>query len=179
MVTIVAPPPRRWRNLLFRVLAIGIGLMPLAACEAILWALDLGRPSAHDDPFVGFSAVRPLFERNKAGTRYRSRGRTRSSSGATDSTRSSRRKSSAFSAWEARRSRGIRSRSRPRSRPGSSSAFAPPTPAGAGGSSTAPGFPMQLIARRSLSRSCSATSPTCSSFAPGTTSSSRTDRTPT
>ncbi len=56
--------------MLFRLLAIGIGLTPLAACEAILWALDLGRPSAYDDPFVGFSAVRPLFERNKEGTRY-------------------------------------------------------------------------------------------------------------
>src|SRR4051794_35685427 len=60
----------RWRGLLFRVLAVGLGLLPLAACEAILWAFDLGRPSAHDDPFVGFSTIRPLFERNAEGTRY-------------------------------------------------------------------------------------------------------------
>ena len=70
MLTEVAPPLRRWRSLLFRVLAVGIGLLPLAALELILWTLDLGRPGAHDDPFVGFSAVRPLFERNKEGTRY-------------------------------------------------------------------------------------------------------------
>ena len=61
---------RRCRELLFRVLAIGIGLAPLAACEAILRALDLGRPCAGDDPFVGFSSTRPLFELSQDGTRY-------------------------------------------------------------------------------------------------------------
>jgi hypothetical protein len=45
-----------------RLLAIGMGLAPLAACEAVLRVFDLGRPSAHDDPFVGFSSIRPLFE---------------------------------------------------------------------------------------------------------------------
>src|SRR4051812_42266153 len=70
MVTSVAPPRGRGRGLLFRLLALGLGLLPLAASEAFLRAFDLGRPSLQDDPFVGFSTVRPLFELNKEGTRY-------------------------------------------------------------------------------------------------------------
>jgi hypothetical protein len=70
MSTSLAPARVRWRSLVFRVLALGLGLLPLAACEAILWALDLGRPAAQDDPFVGFSTVRPLFEPSQDGTRY-------------------------------------------------------------------------------------------------------------
>jgi lysophospholipase L1-like esterase len=70
MATIIAPPRRRFKYWLFRVAAVAVGLLPLAVCEAILGALDLGRPTAHDDPFVGFSAVRPLFALNKEGTRY-------------------------------------------------------------------------------------------------------------
>jgi lysophospholipase L1-like esterase len=55
---------------LFRVLAVGVGLLPLAVCEVVLWAFDLGRPNAVDDPFVGFSSVRPLFALTRDGTRY-------------------------------------------------------------------------------------------------------------
>jgi lysophospholipase L1-like esterase len=58
------------RIVVFRVLALGLGLLPLGICELVLRALDLGRPSAQDDPFVGFSSVRPLFALNKDGTRY-------------------------------------------------------------------------------------------------------------
>src|SRR3954447_16369412 len=66
--SLARPRAVRWRSgLLFRVLAIGIGLLPLLASEVILRAFDLGRPGAYDDPFVGFSAVRPLFEKNKEG----------------------------------------------------------------------------------------------------------------
>ena len=61
----------RRRTLLFRVLAIALGLLPLFACELILRAFDLGRPSLYDDPFVGFSAVRPLFELNTEKDRVR------------------------------------------------------------------------------------------------------------
>jgi hypothetical protein len=70
MVTIIAPPRGRLRNWLFRVAAVGVGLLPLVLCEAILHVFDLGRPSAHVDPFVGFSAVRPLFALNTERTRY-------------------------------------------------------------------------------------------------------------
>jgi lysophospholipase L1-like esterase len=70
MATIPALPRSRWRGVLFRVLAVGIGLLPLAACEAILRAFDLGRPTATVDPFVGFSSVRPLFALNQEKTRY-------------------------------------------------------------------------------------------------------------
>jgi lysophospholipase L1-like esterase len=70
MVTTVALRRNRWRGLVFRALAVGIGMLPLLACEALLRAFDLGRPGAYDDPFVGFSAVHPLFERNEDGTRY-------------------------------------------------------------------------------------------------------------
>jgi tetratricopeptide (TPR) repeat protein len=68
--TSILKPRARLRGLLFRLLAIGIGFVPLVACEAILRALDLGRPSASDDPFVGFSKVRPLFELSQDGTKY-------------------------------------------------------------------------------------------------------------
>ncbi|MBI3465320.1 MAG: SGNH/GDSL hydrolase family protein [Planctomycetes bacterium] len=67
------PPPasrsarKTW---LFRTAAVLIGLSPLVACEAVLTAFDWGRPSWYDDPFVGFSAVYPLFELDESGTRY-------------------------------------------------------------------------------------------------------------
>jgi tetratricopeptide (TPR) repeat protein len=72
MVTCIGPARGRrlWQGVLFRVLAVSLGLLPLLACEAVLRAFDLGRSSAQVDPFVGFSAVRPLFERNREGTRY-------------------------------------------------------------------------------------------------------------
>jgi lysophospholipase L1-like esterase len=55
---------------LFRLLAVGLGFFPLLASEVVLRAFDLGRPSFHDDPFVGFSGVRPLFELNPEKTEY-------------------------------------------------------------------------------------------------------------
>lgn len=55
---------------MIRTLAVLIGLAPFAAGEAILRALDWQRPALHDDPFVGFSAVHPLFVLNRDGTRY-------------------------------------------------------------------------------------------------------------
>lgn len=64
---------RRGRMLIkaiwFRCAAVLLGLAPLAACELVLRALDLGRPSRYEDPFVGFSAVHPLFVPNADGTR--------------------------------------------------------------------------------------------------------------
>ncbi len=61
----------RWqRAILFRGLAVLLGLLPFLVIELGLRAFGLGRPDWHDDPFVGFSAVRPLFELNDSGERF-------------------------------------------------------------------------------------------------------------
>lgn len=72
MLQSVGQPPRRSliKTWLFRLAAVLVGLSPLLACEAVLTALDWGRPSRYDDPFVGFSAVYPLFELDATHTRY-------------------------------------------------------------------------------------------------------------
>lgn len=61
------PRARRW---LFRAAAVLLGLLPFVLIEAGLRLADYGRPSLHDDPFVGFESVIPLFVRNSDGTRY-------------------------------------------------------------------------------------------------------------
>ena len=58
---------RRW---IFRLLAIGVGLLPLLLAELVLAAIGLGGPEREVDPFVGFSELRPLFVRNREGTRF-------------------------------------------------------------------------------------------------------------
>lgn len=55
---------------MFRMAAVLLGLLPLVLVELALRALGVGRPSWHDDPFVGFSAVRPLFELNETQERF-------------------------------------------------------------------------------------------------------------
>lgn len=56
--------PRSWRRLwLFRAGAVLCGLGLLALFELCCVLLDWGRPTDVDDPFVGFSAVHPLFVR--------------------------------------------------------------------------------------------------------------------
>lgn len=66
-----ATRPTRWRRaILFRAAAILLGLLPFVLAELTLRAFGFGHPSWHDDPFVGFSAVRPLFDLNEAGERY-------------------------------------------------------------------------------------------------------------
>lgn len=57
---------RRW---VFRLVAVLIGLSPLVAVELACRALDWGRPSLHDDPFVGFRATQTLFVPTADGTR--------------------------------------------------------------------------------------------------------------
>ncbi len=58
------------RLLLFRLAAVLIGLSPLALLECGLWLGGWGWAEDVDDPFVGFSEVRPLFVRNEAANRY-------------------------------------------------------------------------------------------------------------
>ena len=47
-----------------------LGLSPFLAFEALCTAFDWGRPSLHDDPFVGFRSTRPLFVLSSDGRRY-------------------------------------------------------------------------------------------------------------
>ncbi|MCH8149945.1 MAG: SGNH/GDSL hydrolase family protein, partial [Planctomycetes bacterium] len=58
------------RGLLFRAGAVLLGLAPFFLAEGACLLFDWGRPSLHDDPFVGFSAVRPLFVLSEDGRRY-------------------------------------------------------------------------------------------------------------
>jgi hypothetical protein len=59
-----------WKGVLFRGLAILLGLSPLLISEVALWALGLGRPTDHGDPFVGFSDIHPLFVENALAGKY-------------------------------------------------------------------------------------------------------------
>ncbi|MBW8884502.1 MAG: SGNH/GDSL hydrolase family protein [Planctomycetia bacterium] len=59
-----------WKGLLFRAVAIGLGLLPLVACELTLRAVGIGKPTDFNDPFVGFSDIHPLFVLNEQTGRY-------------------------------------------------------------------------------------------------------------
>jgi len=66
-------PPRRaspGRKALFRLVAVLLALVPFVAAELLFVALGWGRPEEHDDPFVGFSGVNPLFVLSADGERY-------------------------------------------------------------------------------------------------------------
>lgn len=54
----------------FRLAALAVGLVPLLALEGLCRVAGWGRPQAGDDPFVGFSATRPLFVLSDDGERY-------------------------------------------------------------------------------------------------------------
>ncbi|MBI2826338.1 MAG: SGNH/GDSL hydrolase family protein [Planctomycetia bacterium] len=60
----------RRRQWVFRCAAVLVGLTPFVGIECLCVLFDWGRPSLHDDPFVGFRSVRPLFVLNEQGTRY-------------------------------------------------------------------------------------------------------------
>ena len=61
----------RWRRaILFRALAILLAFTPFLAAEVILRACGIGQPDLHDDLYVGFSHVNPLFELDQSGERY-------------------------------------------------------------------------------------------------------------
>ncbi|MGB2822125.1 MAG: SGNH/GDSL hydrolase family protein [Phycisphaerae bacterium] len=61
--------PSRRRAVAFRLAAVLFALAPFALAELLFVILDWGRPTQHDDPFVGFSAVHPLFIRSDDGAR--------------------------------------------------------------------------------------------------------------
>jgi tetratricopeptide (TPR) repeat protein len=56
-----ARPLSRGRRWLFRLAAVLLGLSPLVAFEGLCVVFDWGRPELHEDPFVGFRSVVPLF----------------------------------------------------------------------------------------------------------------------
>jgi hypothetical protein len=60
----------RFRGVVFRVAALLLGLAPLVVFEIVARVAGWGLPEAYDDPFVGFSAVRPLFVPTADGSRY-------------------------------------------------------------------------------------------------------------
>ncbi len=49
------------KRTVFRLLAIALGLFPLLLLELGLRLAGLGKPTEYNDPFVGFSAIHPLF----------------------------------------------------------------------------------------------------------------------
>ncbi|MCH8923636.1 MAG: SGNH/GDSL hydrolase family protein [Planctomycetes bacterium] len=53
--------PSRARWWLFFLVAVSLTLALLPAFEGLCVVCDWGRPELHDDPFVGFRSVRPLF----------------------------------------------------------------------------------------------------------------------
>ncbi|MCA9218211.1 MAG: SGNH/GDSL hydrolase family protein [Planctomycetales bacterium] len=54
------------KKVAFRLLAIGIGLLPFVAIEGVLRFLDFNALADVDDPYVGFAATVPLFKLNEA-----------------------------------------------------------------------------------------------------------------
>ena len=64
------PRPSRRRVWGFRLCAVLFALAPFVLAELLFVALDWGRPEKYDDPFVGFSAMHPLFVLSGDGVRY-------------------------------------------------------------------------------------------------------------
>jgi len=60
----------RRRAMGFRLAAVLVAPVLLALGEMTFVLLDWGRPTRCDDPFVGFSAIHPLFVRSADGARY-------------------------------------------------------------------------------------------------------------
>jgi lysophospholipase L1-like esterase len=54
----------------FRCAAVILGLVPFACVEGLVRYLDWGRVSEKTDPYIGFTAIHPLFVRNAAGDRF-------------------------------------------------------------------------------------------------------------
>ena len=63
-------PPAGRRRWLFRIAAVLVGLSPFVAFEGLCAVFDWGRAGLHDDPFVGFRSVVPLFVLNEDQSRY-------------------------------------------------------------------------------------------------------------
>ena len=64
------PTRTRRRRWLFRGVAVLLGLTVFLVMELLFVAFDWGRPTAYDDPFVGFRGIQELFHLNDSGDRY-------------------------------------------------------------------------------------------------------------
>jgi lysophospholipase L1-like esterase len=60
----------RMRLWLFRTMAMALGLSVFVWAELVCVLFDWGRPQNYDDPFVGFSAIHPLFVMDDEGKNY-------------------------------------------------------------------------------------------------------------
>jgi lysophospholipase L1-like esterase len=58
------------RYFLFRAAAILLGLLPFLLCELVLYGVGWQPPDGVRDPYVGFTELRPLFEKNEASGQY-------------------------------------------------------------------------------------------------------------
>ncbi|MFM7057884.1 MAG: tetratricopeptide repeat protein [Planctomycetota bacterium] len=67
----VRPPLSARRQLWFRLTAMLLALFPLLCMEAICRVFGWGEQDLTVDPFVGFTAVRPLFLKTADGQHYR------------------------------------------------------------------------------------------------------------
>ena len=62
---------KTWRRqITFRAVAVLLGFLPILLLEGVFRLGGWGRPEYGDDPYVGFSEVKPLFVLNDAGDRY-------------------------------------------------------------------------------------------------------------
>ncbi len=61
--TVIQRPRTSWRH---KLAAVCFGVALFVAVELVLWMFGVGSPEMAGDPFVGFSAVHPLFVRNPA-----------------------------------------------------------------------------------------------------------------
>jgi tetratricopeptide (TPR) repeat protein len=59
------------KRLWMQLLAVGCGLLSFLALELLCIAADWGQVDVGDDPFVGFSAIHPLFEKTPDGMTWR------------------------------------------------------------------------------------------------------------
>ena len=63
-------PSSLLRKVMFRVVATLIGLAAILLLEVVFRIIGWGTPEYGDDPFVGFSDIKPLFVLNEDGDRY-------------------------------------------------------------------------------------------------------------
>ena len=61
---------RGWSRWAFPLAAVCLAFAALGAIECLLRLVGLGAPSSYRDPFVGFSRLHPLFEREATGQAY-------------------------------------------------------------------------------------------------------------